>query len=106
MSADRDYVEVAQLADESYRRDLEDRVILADAAESFLRSPLGRYLEKRAQDNAMDAMQALKSVDPNNAVAVRALQNEVFRAESIALWIAQAIQDGQLALDEIRQQET
>ena len=69
-------------------------VSLGIDAETFLASPLGRHIVAKAEDDIRTAVAELCVVDPHEVEKVRMLQNQVWRAESIQQWIAEAIQDG------------
>lgn len=69
--------------------------------EAFLESPIGKYLVNRAEEEVEDAVEKLKVVDCTATREIRALQNQVYRAESIQYWLAEAIQAGQNASDEL-----
>lgn len=71
------------------------------AVEAFLESPIGKYLVKRAEEEVEDAVEKLKVVDCTATQEIRALQNQIYRAESIQYWLAEAIQAGQNASDEL-----
>lgn len=89
--------------DQEWRDDLarKQRIELGLDAESFLNSKVGKRLSERAQMEAAEAMHQLKSVDPTNEMAIRALQNDVFRAESFELYINELLRDGEAAQDEL-----
>lgn len=71
------------------------------AVEAFLGSPIGKYLVKRAEEEVEDAVEKIKVVDCTATQEIRALQNKIYRAESIQYWLAEAIQAGQNASDEL-----
>lgn len=75
-------------------------------AESFLDSPVGKYLIARAEGEVEAAVEELKTVDCTDAKAIQTLQNRVYRAESIQYWLAEAIQAGLNAQDELLDQST
>lgn len=62
--------------------------------ENFLHSKVGKYLIKHAEDEREEAIKALKDADPFDPNAIRKLQDTIRRAESIQLWMANAMQDG------------
>lgn len=95
--------EDAVVRDERFAQASLAEITLGLDAESFLRSKLGVYLMEYAAQSAMSAMDLLKKVDPNDAVRIRALQNEVFRAESFPHWIDMAITAGQRAEQELQE---
>ena len=76
------------------RRDIINAIDFGIEVEAFLRSKVGQYLIQRAEGEIADALEALKEIDPDNAPAIRALQGQIKRAESIQYWMAEAIQEG------------
>lgn len=99
-----EYDELAVQKDEHYRRDLNAQIELGLDAEQFFHTKLGQYLEKRAMDSALEAMQSLKTCDPTDDKTIRALQNAVFRAESFVMWIDEAIKEGEIAVNQLQEQ--
>jgi molybdopterin converting factor small subunit len=81
------------------------RAIFGKQVEDFLSSDIGRYLLVRAADQAETAMDKLKVCVPTEGKTVQALQNDIYVAESIRTWLAQAIQDGINALNIIESPE-
>ena len=71
--------------------------------EDFLEGPIGSYLVKKAEEQSQEAMGKLKVVDPEDPKAVRALQNAVVVADSIMAWLGDAINEGQGALDALKE---
>ena len=96
-----EYTELAQQSDDRYRQEIEAKVAVGLDAEAFLDSKLGQYMVGRARDTAQDAMEALKHVDPNDALAIRALQNQVFRAESFEIWMNECRTEGEVAQNQL-----
>lgn len=70
-------------------------------AQAFLQGSIGRYLVRRANEEIEAAVEQLKKVPPENSSEIRTLQNIVSRAESIQFWLAEAIQAGALAEQEL-----
>lgn len=69
-------------------------IALGIDAETFRQSPIGRYLDKRAQEMVFEGLNGLRTVDPENAKDVRAFQNKVVLGESFMQWIGDAIDEG------------
>jgi len=74
-------------------------------AESFKSSGLGRYLNDRAESEIIEASNELCTVCPSDTKAITELQNKVYRANSFIIWIEEAIEDGNFAIDEIREEQ-
>lgn len=75
-------------------QELIDQVDFGMEVEAFLGSRIGKHLAERAESEAQEATEALKKVAPEDAAAVRALQTTIQRAESIGYWMAEIIQSG------------
>jgi hypothetical protein len=78
-----------------------DRVMIAQidlghAIESFMSGSIGKYLLNRAAGEAIDAIDALKHVDPLNADEIRRLQNIIHRAEGFEIWLEEGFQQGKV----------
>jgi hypothetical protein len=74
-------------------------------AEAFLNSPVGKYLQKRVKQEIVEAVNKLKTVDPCNSKEITTLQNDIYRAESFNVWLAELIITGREAEEEIKQVE-
>lgn len=72
--------------------------------QAFLESDIGRYLTTRAEADVADALENMKTVDPENPAAVRALQHQVHVAESVLYWLGEAVQAGINAEQELHDQ--
>lgn len=71
-------------------------------ADNFKASRLGTYLYDRAEMDILDATSDLVTVDPCNSKYITELQNKIYRANSFIIWIEEAIEAGNFAVDEIR----
>jgi hypothetical protein len=80
---------------------LEREAALGLQVEHFLAGEIGKYLVGRAEAEVDAAVQALKTVKPTDAERIQELQNEIFRAESVQYWLAEAIQAGLNAQQEL-----
>lgn len=65
--------------------------------ERFMGSTVGRYLQRRANEDREAALEALATVDAEDAKAVRALQNQVAVAEKVLTWLGEAVTAGEQA---------
>lgn len=77
---------------------LQKAVQIGDKARAFLSSELGQHIADRAQVEIDDALEKLANVNPIDSEAVRKHQNDLHRAESALMWLAEAIQNGDAAL--------
>lgn len=80
-------------------------VDLGFQAEAFLQSDLGCYLVQRAEAQTEEAVEALKVADPEDAKAIRALQNTIAVAESVQYWLGDVIQQGVNAQQQLHEGE-
>ena len=74
--------------------DIRQAIAMGMDAARFLDSSVGRYLVMRSEQKVMEALEGMKTVDPEDARAVRALQNEIKVGEAVQYWIAEAINEG------------
>lgn len=80
-------------------------VDLGFQAEAFLQSDIGRYLVSRAEAQTEEAVEALKQTDPEDPKTIRALQNTIAVAESVQYWLADVIQQGENAQQQLHEGE-
>ena len=66
-------------------------------AKVFMGSPLGQYLTAKANADIQAALEALAEVDPEDAKAVRKLQNDHKCACNFLLWMGEAVTNGENA---------
>jgi hypothetical protein len=66
-------------------------------AQEFLRSDIGRYILGRCQREIAEAHAKLAAVSPWRRNRIKQLQNEVWRAQSVADWLAEIVHAGQQA---------
>lgn len=59
----------------------------------------------KAREQSQLAIDQLKTVDPEDAKAIRALQNKVTVAESILGWLGDVIHEGQVALEALKEDQ-
>lgn len=74
--------------------DIRQVIAMGMDAARFLDSTVGRYLVMRSEQKVLEALEGMKTVDPEDAKAVRALQTEIKVGEAIQYWIAEAINEG------------
>ena len=72
---------------------------IGEATRFFLDSEVGKCLLGIAEQEERAALLKLADVDPNDAKAVIALQNEVWRARSFAGWLVELVNRGNNALE-------
>lgn len=66
--------------------------------------PIGQYVIARARQDLEEVKEALVTVDPCDAQAIRALQHKAGIAISIRDWLGQAIAAGRSATDSLQQE--
>ena len=74
--------------------------------EAFIQGEIGQYLIKRAEGCVTEAVEELKVADPANQNSIRAIQSRIQVAERIQYWLAEAIQAGHAAQDELIDQQS
>lgn len=82
---------------------IQQAILLAEDAKTFLESPLYEMLENCAQAEVEDALQALRTIDPTDTTKILQLQSDIKRAESFPSWIRSIILEGDQAYDMYRQ---
>ena len=78
--------------------------LIGDEAEKFLESDLGKCLFGMAQQEVMLAQEALETVDPENMLEIRRLQNRAWLGRSFEGFVRELIDRGRQAT-EIYQKE-
>lgn len=92
--------ELAQVGKELHRA-----IDFGFQVEAFLASEIGQFLIKRAEDAVDSAVALLKIVPASDSERIRQLQSSIERAESIQYWLADAIQAGYAAQDQLIDQQ-
>ena len=73
---------------------LVDIAVLGEQVDQFMRSDVGLFLKNKIDIELNEAVVELKGANAFDPVAVQKAQNKVWRAESLAEWISQAIMSG------------
>ena len=81
------------------------QIDLGFQVEAFLQSDIGRYLVQRAEAQVEEAVEQLKRCNPENSAQIRAIQHDIQVAEDIQYWLAEAIQAGLNAQQQLHDQE-
>lgn len=71
----------------------------------FLGSRIGKYLIGRAEIEREAAVKELIDTPPDNSSHIRQLQSTIKRAESIQYWMAELIQEGIAAEEQLLSQD-
>ena len=71
-----------------------DVAVLGEQMDQFLKSDIGKFLSGRIEDEIEDGIADLRRVDCNNAEAVYLAQARVWRAETLRIWLDEAISAG------------
>jgi hypothetical protein len=72
--------------------------------EEFLSGPIGTHLLRKADEQTADAVAKLKVVPPEDSVTIRALQTQAQVADSVIQWLAEAVHEGQMALEHLKEE--
>jgi hypothetical protein len=86
--------------------ELEGQLELGAAVETFLGGQIGRYLIQRAETERAEALEALKDVNPEDAAAVRALQNRVRVVDTVQQWLADTISQAAAAFARLERMDS
>ena len=84
-------------------KELMQRVGIGLDAERFLRTEFGGFLVERLIEQRRVAMALLEEVDPDDAKAVRKIQNEAYLPQMILQTITDAIESYKLAEERLQQ---
>jgi hypothetical protein len=82
------------------------RMRVGDAVMDFLATPTGRYLTQRAKLDYEDAKEQLIQLDletPAGIAAARKLQQQALTAHAVMRYVAEAIQDGNVARKQLEE---
>lgn len=79
---------------------------IGEAARDFLESDLGRCLLGIAQQEADSARIELETVDVENTIRIRELQNQCWRSRRFQEWLIELNNKGNEALEEYRREQT
>jgi hypothetical protein len=71
-----------------------ESAIFGREVQAFLGTSVGKFLVRRAEEEAQEATHALKAVFPMRWRRITELQNKIYRAESVQKWLGEAIMDG------------
>ena len=74
-------------------------------AETFMRSPVGRFIEGKARAEEADATEALIAADPDDLKANRDLRNQIHVARMFLVWIADAVSAGHAAHAQLQEMD-
>jgi hypothetical protein len=74
-------------------------------AEAFKSSALYRYLEQRSLNERDIALSRLIVADPDDIKLNRDLRNDIHVAAGCLAWIEEAVVDGQLMIDQMREMD-
>lgn len=74
-------------------------------AETFMRSPVGRFVEGRARAEEAAALEALVDADPDDAKLNRELRNQIHVARMFLVWIGDAINAGHAAHAQLQEMD-
>lgn len=74
-------------------------------AETFMRSPIGRFVEGKARAEEAAAMDALVEADPDDAKANRELRNQIHVARMFLVWMTDAINAGRAAHAQLQEMD-
>jgi hypothetical protein len=77
---------------------------IGDEARKFVESDLGKTLLGMAQQEVLQAQEALETVDPTDTKKITYLQNQAKTARNFEQWLGELIVKGENALTVWRQQ--
>lgn len=74
-------------------------------AESFMRTPLGKFLLKKADDEIAAAIEELIDVEPSEIKAATEIRNRIHVARMFKVWMRDSITIGHSAHDQLKELE-
>ena len=74
-------------------------------AETFIRTPLGKFLVKKAEDEIEAATQDLISADPDDVKSNTELRNRIHVARMFVVWLTDSINMGRSAHERLKEME-
>lgn len=69
--------------------------------ENFLLTPVGRYLNSRAEEEIESAVEELKRVNPRDEMGIRDIQTRIQVCERVLYWLGDAIREGRMAEEQL-----
>lgn len=79
--------------------------VFGEQVQDFLKSEIGDYLIKRAEQELHQAIEQLKKADPANAAAISQIQNKIELLEGFEAWLGSAVQAGLNAIRALDNEE-
>jgi len=73
--------------------------------ERFFSSPVGRYLKAKAEKDSLEAIYAMKTVDINDPVACRKIQDDLNTPDKILRWLNEMVEEGRASEYQLRELE-
>lgn len=74
-------------------------------AESFMRTPLGKFLSKKADDEIAAATEELIETEPSEIKTATEIRNRIHVARMFIVWLRDAITIGHSAHDQLKELE-
>jgi len=75
-------------------QDIPRKIAFGAQVESFIQSPIGKYLIGRAEKERHEALEEMANTSLENIAALAQAQRKVRIADSFQAWLAEAIQEG------------
>ena len=72
--------------------------------QNFVSGPIGVYIQERAQEEELDSVKQLITVDAEDHRTIRKLQTKAQVAGKIIEWLMDAIQAGEQALETLKEE--
>jgi len=82
-----------------------ERAVFGEQVHHFMNSEIGVYIKNRSNALILEALNELRTCDPENAGKIREHQNSAVIAESVVQWLQDAISDGLKAIQIIDSRE-
>ena len=77
--------------------------VFGEEVRNFLNSRVGSYIVAAAKQDAESAMHDFSQVDPTKPEAIMEIQVRLRAANMVSVWLADAINRGQQAIEQLRE---
>lgn len=76
---------------------------LGRIVEDFMAGPIGTLLQEKATAEEYEALEKLRTVDPEDPAMIRKYQNQALVAGKVMEWLQDTIHQGQMCLDKLKE---
>jgi len=77
-------------------------VVLGNECNAFFNTDPGRYVKARANETVMKAIEDLKKVQSDDKDRISKIQIEIKSADNALTWLQEAINDGEMSMQQLK----